>query len=142
MSKVKKDDKVKVHYTGKLDSGQVFDTSESREPLEFVVGEGKLIPGFEDAVLGMEIDETKTATIPVDEAYGQRRDDLLQEVPKSMLPPDLEPKVGMQLVTKQQDGQQMVVHVAEVMDESIVIDANHPLAGENLTFEIKLVEIA
>jgi FKBP-type peptidyl-prolyl cis-trans isomerase SlpA len=142
MSKAKKDDKVKVHYTGKLDNGQVFDTSENREPLEFVLGEGKLIPGFENAVEGMELNETRTAKIPVEEAYGERRADLLQEVPKSMLPPDLEPKVGMQLATKQQDGQQMVVHVAEIKDESIVIDANHPLAGENLNFEIKLVEIA
>ncbi|MBU2651290.1 MAG: peptidylprolyl isomerase [Bacteroidetes bacterium] len=141
MSKIKNQDHVKVHYTGTLDDGQVFDSSESREPLEFVVGEGMLIPGFENAVIGMELNETKTVKIPHDEAYGHRHEGLIQEVPNAMLPSGLNPELGMELMSKQDDGQEMVVRIVEVKPESIVIDANHPLAGEDLTFEIKVVGI-
>lgn len=141
MSEVKKDNTVKVHYTGKLEDGKIFDSSVDREPLEFKVGEGKIIPGFEDAVVGMNPGESKEIKIEPDDAYGQVRNDLFEEVNKQQLPEDLEPKVGMELLSKTPDGQELRVRVAEVKDESIVIDANHPLAGEDLYFEIQLVEV-
>ena len=141
MSIAKKDNVVKVHYTGKLDNGQVFDTSKDREPLEFKIGEGKLIPGFENGVIGMNLQETKTIKIPSTEAYGEKRPELLIEVKKQQLPDNLTPEIGMELVSKRQDGQEQIVKIAEIKDQSVVIDANHPLAGEDLTFEIELVEI-
>lgn len=141
MAKVEKDNTVKVHYTGKLTSGEVFDSSADREPLEFTVGAGQMIPGFDAAVSGMELNEKKTVNIPADEAYGQRRDDMIQKVGKEQLPADLKPEVGQTLVAGQPDGQQMHVIVAEVNDDSIVVDANHPLAGKDLVFDIEVVEI-
>lgn len=139
--KVKTDDTVKVHYKGTLADGEVFDSSENRDPLQFTLGAGQLIPGFENAVLGMAVSDVKTVNIPHLEAYGPVMDDLKQEIKKDLLPPDLKAEVGMQLVSKQEDGAEVVVTVAEVQDETIVIDANHPLAGKDLTFEITLVEI-
>ena len=141
MSIAKKDNVVKVHYTGKLDSGQVFDTSKDREPLQFKIGEGKLIPGFENGVVGMKLQETKTIKIPSAEAYGEKKPELMIEVKKQQLPDNLTPEIGMELVSKRQDGQEQIVKIAEIKDQSVVIDANHPLAGEDLTFEIELVEI-
>jgi len=141
MSEAKKDNVVKVHYTGKLDNGQVFDTSKDREPLEFKIGEGKLIPGFENGVVGMKLQESKTIKIPYAEAYGEKKPELLIEVKKQQLPDNLTPEIGMELVSRSQDGQEQIVKVAEIKDESVVIDANHPLAGEDLTFEIELVDI-
>ncbi|MFO8130124.1 MAG: peptidylprolyl isomerase [Bacteroidales bacterium] len=141
MTQIKKDDTVKVHYTGKFQNGDVFDTSKEREPLEFKVGEGKLIPGFEKAVVGMNEKEKKVIEISSEDAYGPRHEELVQKVNKSNLPEDIEPELGMELVSKHPDGQQMVVRVVEVADDSIMIDANHPLAGEDLTFEIEVVEV-
>ena len=136
MAKVEKDNTVKVHYTGKLTSGEVFDSSADREPLEFTVGAGQMIPGFDAAVSGMELNEKKTVNIPADEAYGQRRDDMIQKVGKEQLPADLKPEVGQTLVAGQPDGQQMHVIVAEVNDDSIVVDANHTLAGKDLVLTL------
>jgi FKBP-type peptidyl-prolyl cis-trans isomerase SlpA len=141
MSEAKKDNVVKVHYTGKLDSGQVFDSSKDREPLEFKIGEGKLIPGFENGVIGMKLQESKTIKIPFEEAYGGKKPELMIEVQNQQLPEELKPEVGMDLVSKSPDGQEQIVKIAEVKEASIVVDANHPLAGEDLTFEIELVEI-
>ncbi len=137
----KADDTVKVHYKGSLEDGQVFDTSENRDPLQFTMGAGQLIPGFENAVLGMSVDDIKTINIPFAEAYGPVQEELMQEISKTLLPEDLKVEAGMQLVSKQEDGAEVVVIVSEVKDETVVIDANHPLAGKDLTFEIKLVEI-
>lgn len=142
MSKVKEGDTVKVHYTGKLKDGSVFDSSEDREPLEFTLGQGQLIPGFEKAVIGMEVGESTTVDIPSEEAYGERRDDLELEVSKSDLPDNIEPEEGMQLQMQQQeDGRAIPVQITAVEDEYVTLDANHPLAGKDLTFNIELVEL-
>lgn len=141
MSKVKDGDTVKVHYTGTLKDGSVFDTSAEREPLEFTIGEGQLIPGFEKAVTGMEEGEKTKIDIPVEEAYGEAREDLIINVPKDQLPEDVEPEVGMQLQVNQPDGQPVPVRIAEITDEELKLDANHPLAGKDLSFEIEVVEI-
>ena len=141
MSKVEEGSTVKVHYTGKLKDGQVFDTSEEREPLEFEMGAGQMIPGFEKAVLGMEKDESKTVEIESDEAYGDVNDQLFLEVPKSELPDDIDPEVGMQLQVQQEEGKEVPVQITEVKDSSITLDANHPLAGKDLVFDIRIVDI-
>ena len=142
MSKAKDGDTVKVHYTGTLKDGSVFDTSAEREPLEFKLGEGQLIPGFEKAVIGMEEGDSTTVDIPVEEAYGEAREDLIINVPKDQLPDDVEPEVGMQLQVNQQDGQPIPVRITEIKDDELVLDANHPLAGKDLSFEIELLEVA
>jgi FKBP-type peptidyl-prolyl cis-trans isomerase SlpA len=142
MSKVKANDTVKVHYTGKLNDGSVFDSSREKDPIQFTMGQGQIIPGFENGLIDMEVNETKTINIPSAEAYGDRNDEMIQEVPKSQLPPEVKPEVGMNLMSQTPDGQQMQLTVAEVKEESIVVDANHPLAGKDLTFEVELVEIA
>ena len=141
MTQAQQGDSVKVHYTGKLNDGTVFDSSSQREPLEFTLGEGQVIPGFENAVLGMESGETKTVTIPADQAYGQRRPDLLIEVDREQFPPHIEPELGQQLQVQQSNGQMLVVVVSEVNTDSVTLDANHPLAGHDLTFDIQLVGV-
>ncbi len=141
MTQAKNGDTVKVHYTGKLDNGTVFDTSENREPLEFTVGEGQVIPGFENAVVGLQPGESKTAQIPADEAYGEHHEEMVIQVPRDQFPPDVEPEVGQQLQVRQQNGQSFVVNVTDVSDDTVTLDANHPLAGQNLTFDISLVDI-
>lgn len=141
MSQIKKDNTVKVHYTGKLTNGEVFDSSAGREPLEFTVGAGQMIPGFENGILDMKLNEKKTIEIPASEAYGERRDELLQEVPKSQLPEEIKPEVGMPLMAQLPDGSQQQLVIAEVREESIVVDANHPLAGKDLIFDVEVVEI-
>lgn len=141
MSQVKKDDTVRVHYTGKLADGQVFDSSLEREPIEFTMGQGQLIPGFEKGLLDMQVNEKKTVNVPSEEAYGAPRQELVQEVEKSQLPEEIKPEVGMGLVSKSPDGQEMNLVVAEVKDETIVVDGNHPLAGKDLTFDLEVVEI-
>jgi len=141
MSKAKANDKVRVHYTGKLASGEVFDSSREREPLEFTVGAGQMIPGFDNAVNGMEINEQKEVTIPCDEAYGERMDEMIQQVPKTQLPEDMNPEVGQTLVASNGQGQETHVIVTEVTENDITVDANHPLAGKDLVFDIELVEI-
>jgi len=141
MSQVKENDTVKVHYTGKLTDGQVFDSSEGKEPIEFTLGKGQLIPGFEKGLIDMKVNEKKTITIPKEEAYGDPREDLVQEVEKSQLPEDIKPEVGMGLVSKTPDGREMNLMVAEVKEDTIVVDGNHPLAGKDLVFDLEVVEI-
>ncbi len=141
MSQVKQNDTVKVHYTGKLADGQVFDTSEGKEPIEFTLGQGQLIPGFEKGLLDMKINEKKTVNIPKEEAYGEPRTELVQEVEKSQLPEEIKPEVGMGLVSKTPDGQEMNLVVSEVKEDTIVVDGNHPLAGKDLIFDLEVVEI-
>ncbi len=135
-------DTVKVHYTGSLEDGTVFDSSSGKAPLEFKVGEGKLISGFEDAVLGMEVGEKKKVNIPFENAFGPHREELVLEVEKNMFPPHLEPYEGQQLQIPQQDGRTVAVVVTKITDDKVTLDANHPLAGKNLIFEIEVVEIA
>ena len=142
MKKAEKGDKVKVHYKGTLEDGTVFDSSENRDPLEFTIGSGQLIPGFDKGVTGMEINEKKTINIPAAEAYGERKDNLVLDIPKADLPEGLSPEEGQQLQMKNQEGQSFVVTVTDIQDSSITIDANHPLAGKDLTFDIELVEIS
>lgn len=140
--KAKKNDNVKVHYTGTLTNGEIFDSSVDREPLGFTVGAGQMIKGFDAAVDGMELNEKKTVNIPAAEAYGERNDDLMQKIAKSDLPAEIIPQVGQTLVATSPDGYESQVIVAEVSEDTITIDANHPLAGKELIFEIELVEIA
>jgi len=132
---------VKVHYTGTLEDGSVFDTSREREPLEFTLGAGQMIPGFEDAVRGMYVGQSKTVTVPAEEAYGAYRDDLVLVIGRDQLPADINPEVGQQLQMQQSDGQVVVVVVTEISEDTITVDANHFLAGKDLIFEIELVEI-
>ncbi|RJP22319.1 MAG: peptidylprolyl isomerase [Candidatus Abyssobacteria bacterium SURF_5] len=141
MNKAKEGDKVRVHYTGKLDDGTVFDSSADREPLEFTIGEEQVIPGFEQAVIGMEPGETKTAAVSPDRAYGPYREEMIVEVDRSQFPDDLEPEVDQRLQMRRADGHSIVVRVADVSAESVLLDANHPLAGKDLIFDIELVEI-
>jgi peptidylprolyl isomerase len=131
---------VKVHYTGSVDDGTVFDSSEQGEPLEFTIGNGELIPGFEQGVIGMEVGETKTVKIPATEAYGSRMEELVRTVPRTRLPPGVEPKIGAQLRLNGGDGQYMAVTITEVSESSVTLDGNHPLAGKDLTFALRLVE--
>ncbi len=135
-------DTVHVHYTGKLDDGTVFDSSEGRDPLAFTVGAGEVVPGFEDAVSGMQVGDSKTVRIGPADAYGERRDDLVLDVPTEQLPEGLEPEVGMELALRGHDGQTMPVRVAAVGGDAITLDANHPLAGHALIFDVKLVAVA
>lgn len=142
MQEVKKGDKVKVHYHGKLKTGETFDSSEGRAPLEFEVGAGKMIKGFDKGVLGMKEGEKKTVEIPAEEGYGERQEDLLLEFPNEKIPEDLEKKVGTQLQLSDPNGQVHNVVISEVKENSVILDANHPLAGKDLIFDIELVEIA
>jgi peptidylprolyl isomerase len=141
MSTAKHGDTVQIHYTGTLEDGTVFDSSEGRDPLSFTLGQGQVISGFEEAALGMEVGETRTARIDVDDAYGQRRDDLVLEVPREQLPDELEVDVGTPLQLQQPDGQAVPVTVAALDETTVTLDANHPLAGQALTFEMTLVGI-
>jgi peptidylprolyl isomerase len=141
MAKAKNGDKVKVHYTGKFEDGEVFDSSIEREPIEFTIGKGQVIPGFEEAVEGMDPGESKTAIIPKEKAYGPHREEMVLEVERKRLPANLEPKVGQRLQMHQPDGRTIRVTVTNVSESKVILDANHPLAGKDLTFEIKLMEI-
>ena len=125
-----------------MTTGEVFDSSVERgEPIEFTMGQGQLIPGFEKGLIDMKVNEKKTVNIPKEEAYGEPKAELIQEVPKSQLPQDIEPKVGMGLVSQTQSGQEINLLVTEVKEESIVVDGNHPLAGKDLVFDLEVVEI-
>ncbi len=141
MQQVKKGDTIKVHYHGKLNDGSTFDSSEGRDPLEFEVGGGMVIAGFDNGVLGMGVGETRTLNIPVEEAYGPKQDDLFMEFPRDRFPEDMNPEVGMQLNMSNGQDQNFPVTIAEVKDDVVILDANHPLAGEELTFDITVVEI-
>jgi len=142
MSQVKNDDTVKVHYTGKLESGHVFDSSVERgKPIEFTMGQGQLISGFEKGLIDMKVKEKKTINISKEEAYGEKKQELIQEVPKTQLPEDIKPKVGMNLVSKTQSGQEIDLIITDVKKTTIIVDGNHPLAGRDLVFDLEVVEI-
>jgi len=141
MNQVKGNETVKLHYTGKLGNGQVFDSSLEREPLEIKLGEGRLIPGFEKGLLDMKVNEKKTISIPKEEAYGEVQKELFQKVPRENLPQEIRPEVGMGLVSKNHDGSERQLRVAEVKEDFIIVDANHPLAGQDLIFDLEVLEI-
>jgi peptidylprolyl isomerase len=134
-------DKVRVHYTGKLDDGTIFDSSAEAEPLEFVLGEGQILPGFEAAILGLGTGESRTFKIPADEAYGPHRDDHVVTLPLDELPSYLRPKLGDVMEIQQPGGKILAVRITSLTDTEIELDGNHPLAGQDLTFETTLVEI-
>jgi peptidylprolyl isomerase len=142
MAQAKSGDTVKIHYSGTLDDGTQFDSSEGREPLEFALGSGQVIAGFDKAVEGMAVGDSKTVNIPAEEAYGPHHPELVQDLPSSVLPEGLNPQVGMQLQGTGGDGQTMHFMVTDVKDDGITVDGNHPLAGQALNFAIELVEIA
>lgn len=142
MSKAKKGDNVKVHYKGKLTSGEQFDSSEGREPLAFTVGAGQMIKGFDDAIPGMSVGEKKTINIAPENAYGLKNEDAIVEFPKSNIPEDMKLEPGMKLQLHNQAGQPIPVVVTEIKDDIVVLDANHELAGKELVFDIELVEIS
>jgi peptidylprolyl isomerase len=141
MSQAKTGDTVKIHYTGTLDDGSQFDSSAGREPLEFELGSGQVIPGFEKAVEGMAVGDTKTVNISPDDAYGPRHKQMIQEVPRNALPDDVEPQVGMGLQARRPDGAMLDLTITAVTEESITVDGNHPLAGQALNFKLELVSI-
>ncbi|MBI5375904.1 MAG: peptidylprolyl isomerase [Candidatus Schekmanbacteria bacterium] len=141
MAQAKDGDKVKIHYTGKFDDGTVFDTSEGRDPLEFTLGEGGMIPGFEKAVIGMTPGDSKTERIVAEEAYGKYDEEMIFVVKREQFPKDFVPEVGKQIGLRRDDGKIMSVTIAELSDDEITIDVNHPLAGQDLNFDIRLVEI-
>lgn len=141
MSQAKNGDQVAVHYTGKLSDGTIFDSSSGREPLSFTLGSGQVIPGFEEAALGMQAGESKTVTIPEEKAYGSYDAEKVINFPADRIPQDVQPEVGMQLQLQGQDGQPIIVRVTEITEEHVKLDANPPLAGKDLTFDIELVTI-
>jgi len=141
MQQAKNGDKVKVHYHGRLTNGETFDSSEGRAPLEFEVGGGMVIKGFDDGVSGMAVGEKKTVNIPFDEAYGPRNPEMIIEFPKDKFPQDMELEVGMPLMMNNGGGQQFQVVITDIKDATVMLDANHPLAGQDLVFDIELVEI-
>ena len=134
--------RVKVHYTGKLDDGTVFDSSEGREPLAFTIGLGQMIPGFEQGVVGMEVGESKVVQIPAELAYGEYRPEGVLEVNRTEIPPDLQLEVGIRLQATQEDGRRVDMQIIALGDDTVTLDANHPLAGKDLTFDVEVVEIS
>jgi FKBP-type peptidyl-prolyl cis-trans isomerase 2 len=141
MAQAKQGDNVRVHYTGTFTDGTIFDSSVQREPLQFILGAGQLIPGFEQAVIGMQPGEARTVIIVADDAYGPRKDTLVFMVDRNVMPAHVNPAVGQRFQIRQRDGATMVVMVTAVSESNITLDANHPLAGKDLTFEIQLLEI-
>jgi peptidylprolyl isomerase len=142
MSQVKTGDTVQIHYKGTLEDGSVFDSSEGREPLEFTVGSGQIIPGLDAALPGMEVGDTQVVEVPADQAYGPEHPEARQSVPRSDIPAEIPLEIGTQLSARNENGQDMTLTVFEVSDTHVVLDANHPLAGKDLTFDIELVAIA
>ncbi len=142
MTQVKTGDTVRIHYTGTLNDGTEFDSSRGREPLEFEVGAGHIIPGLDKALPGMEIGEEKTVAVAAEEAYGPVNPEALQEVPRASIPPEIPLDVGTRLQMQTPDGRAVPVTVTEVTDEAVTLDSNHPLAGRDLNFDIEVVEIA
>ena len=133
---------VKVHYTGKLEDGTIFDSSKGRDPMEVKLGTNAVIPGFEKSLTGMDVGDKKTITIPPEEAYGPRRDDMTMEANKSDFPKNITPEVGLQLAMQRPDGQNMPVTIVKIDGDKITLDANHPLAGKTLIFEVEMMEVA
>jgi FKBP-type peptidyl-prolyl cis-trans isomerase 2 len=142
MKEVKEDDTVKVHFKCKTNDGQIFSSKDNNKPLSFKVGEGRLLKDIESGVVGMKVNEKKTININHEQAYGTVNEELIKEIDKNLLPKDIEPKVGLELFAKEPDGKEIKVRIIKVMENSIIIDANHPLAGKDLEFEIELIEIA
>jgi peptidylprolyl isomerase len=141
MTQAKDGDTVKIHYTGRLQNGTVFDSSGDREPLVFNIGSGQVIPGFEEAVTGMMVGEKKTAQITCDKAYGERNPSMVMVIDRKHVPAEIDPEIGQRLQVGSPSGQLLAVTIVEINDENITLDANPPLAGEELTFDIELVEI-
>ncbi|MDP3980906.1 MAG: peptidylprolyl isomerase [Chlamydiota bacterium] len=142
MTSAKNGDSVRVHYTGKLNDGTIFDSSTNREPMQFTIGEGNLIADFEQAVIGMNIGDKKTISINAEKAYGPYNQEMAITVDRSNVPEDIKPEIGQQLQLTTSDGRTLNVSVIEVAEKTITIDANHPLAGKDLTFDLELIEIA
>lgn len=142
MARAKEGDEVRVHYTGKLEDGTVFDTSQDSEPLSFTIGENRVIPGFETAVTGMEPGDSKTTEIEPEQAYGEHREDMVMELDRDQIPENVDPQVGQQLQLRLDNGQTVPVLITALGEDTVTIDANHPLAGRKLVFEIELVDIA
>lgn len=141
MQQAQNGDKVKVHYHGTLRSGETFDSSKGREPLEFTVGSGQVIKGFDDGVKGMQVGDKKIVEINVEDAYGEKSQEMIIEFPRAQFPPNVNPQVGEQLMMSNGEGQSFPVTVTEIREDSVLLDANHPLAGQDLIFDIELVEI-
>jgi peptidylprolyl isomerase len=141
MAQAKRGDTVKINFTGKLEDGTVFSSTANRKPLEFELGEGKIIPGVEKAVEGMNVGESKTVEVPPEQAYGQHRAELVEKVGRDRFPKDAQPKVGQRFEIPQQQGLPMAVRVVDVSESTVTLDANHPLAGRDLTFDLQLMEI-
>lgn len=142
MSTIKNGDTVKVHYTGTLDNGEVFDSSLDRDPLSCTLGQGQLIPGFEKAIIGLTVGDSTTTHIPAAEAYGEHNPQMEVTVEKNQLPEGMVPELGMQLQLNQPDGSPIPCIITKLEGDTVTIDANHPLAGKTLTFNIEVVEIA
>ncbi len=142
MSVAKAGDAVQVHYTGKLADGEVFDSSEGREPLGFALGGGNVIPGFENAIIGMQVGEAKDVVIPINEAYGERHEQMIQTVPRDQMDLGVEPEIGMTVELHSESGEVIPLVISEVTETTVTVDGNHPLAGQELHFNIRLVEIA
>ena len=142
MTQAKKGDKVKVNYKGYLEDGSIFDSSEGRPPLDVILGSGNVIAGFDEALTGMKVGEKKTVTIPMDKAYGRHNAEMVMQIPNDQVPPDLKPEVGQKLMVGGTGGEEMMVEVVDVTDDFVVLDANPPLAGKDLIFDLELVEIA
>ena len=142
MAQAKEGDRVKINFTGKLEDGSIFANTADSEPLEFNLGEGKIIPGIENAVEGMNVGESRTVNVNPEQAYGQRQDELVEEVGRDQFPQNVEPKVGQSFEVPQQAGQPMVVRVIDVSEQTVTLDGNHPLAGRDLIFELELLEIS
>jgi peptidylprolyl isomerase len=141
MAQAKSGNTVKVHYTGTFEDGTQFDSSQGREPLELTLGSGQVITGFEAAIVGMEPGESKTVNIPPEQAYGPRREEALQEFPRSAVPQHIDLQVGLQLQAQDPNGRPLLLTVASLSEDTVMLDANHPLAGKELTFNLELVEI-
>jgi FKBP-type peptidyl-prolyl cis-trans isomerase 2 len=141
MTQAQENTTVKVHYTGKLDDGTVFDSSRGRQPFEFELGAGQVISGFEDAVRGMNVGDTKSVRIPPEQAYGPRRPEAVINVARNQFPPDFNPEVGQQLGLRTQSGQEIKAIIVDVQDAHVTVDANHPLAGRTLHFDLELVAV-
>jgi peptidylprolyl isomerase len=141
MTQAKSGDTVRIHYTGKLTDGTQFDSSSGRDPLEFTVGAGQIIPGLDKEIDGMELGAQQTVTVPAEQAYGPHDPQKVQSVPRSAIPANIDVKPGIQLQAQTQDGGTLMLLVTEVRDDALTVDANHPLAGKDLVFDVELVEI-
>lgn len=144
MAQAKAGDTVRVHYEGQLSDGTIFDSSLEREPIEFILGQDTVIPGFEQAVIGMEVGESKDISIPPEEGFGDYSEDLVVNIEKTILPPDINPELGMQLEVsseKEEEETPRVFTIADIAEDSITLDGNHPLAGAEIAFKIELLEI-